>query len=1126
MSAQIFQVQCLILCGLFISLLTSTHTFNYAPKPQIVITGPQLKFFKPQTRSSYFGYTIVMRTSSVIIGAPRAQSTLELQRKVNETGAIYRCPLDKPTACYPYIFDIQGNRNIEHSDYTYDSEKRDFQWLGASMDGGLKDTDKFIVCAPRFIAPVEKNDYLMHGLCYWINDTLADQPKDVRKISPLRLKQDQIRKEDGTKFYYYMLAEQGLSVHITPDNEEFLIGAPGIHTWKGSVIRHRKRVLNDDPSLSRRDTERASRIRRQMDMDLENTQVYYESDIPNPQNFHQPSDSYFGYSVSSGYFDSNDKTKLLYLASAPQANEQSGEAYIYDYTSNRIKKNYVFRGEQFGEYFGYAVLAEDINGDGLTDVIVSAPQHRVSGLFDDGAIYVFINQGRFNFERKLITSPVHGKSRFGTTLTRLGDLNQDGYNDIAVGAPFAGDGSVFVYLGSERGLRDQHSQRLDSPKEFIQSSYGAHMFGHGLSKGSDIDGNGFNDIAIGAPNAETVLLYKAYPVVKIIATLKSDTREIKPGQSTFPLSVCYSISTKSNESRIQSQELDMHVVLDPQVKRVTISSTNRNEMKFKAVAKTQTQCSIMDCNVKFIESEIFKPIELELHYNLVNQVPDSEVFCETCAAVDPAEPKVFSEKIIFSTGCASEICIADMQVKSSGLDHSYILGSSRTLKVTYDVSNTGETAYLPQINITSSNRLPFARYPSNCKVHESVMLCDLNRGQAMVKGAKDSVTVIYDVSSLTGTAMILTAEVFSTGKELNPGNNIVKDVITLGEFTEIEAVGAPKTPHINLEKMSNTAEVKSYYEIKSNGPSNVGAMKVVFNIPVAYRIPGSLATIPIIDMDNITMQATYNSQLVVFDFFQNNITLVRNSISTMSSASSTMTKTIVESSNGLHYNAIDMGHVNEISFKNTNNDFGDSVMSASMGHSRRRREAAALTANKDQYARIAQAKSYDLLSEDLKGTLPVNRTIVFNCNDPEMTVCVQAVMEVYNFKPETPIIVTMSYNVDLKEVNQILIEPWEFFVVLVGLDVVKTNGLPSTLAVSKKIDYHIISKHQLYGTPIWVIILAILGGILVLALITYGMYRAGFFKRATKEEMDKLVHQAQISSDGVTEASNLNDENN
>lgn len=43
-------------------------------------------------------------------------------------------------------------------------------------------------------------------------------------------------------------------------------------------------------------------------------------------------------------------------------------------------------------------------------------------------------------------------------------------------------------------------------------------------------------------------------------------------------------------------------------------------------------------------------------------------FCESCAAVDPVDPKVYTEKIIFSTGCSSEICIADMQVKSVDLE--------------------------------------------------------------------------------------------------------------------------------------------------------------------------------------------------------------------------------------------------------------------------------------------------------------------------------------------------------------------------------------------------------------------------------------------------------------------------
>lgn len=202
-------------------------------------------------------------------------------------------------------------------------------------------------------------------------------------------------------------------------------------------------------------------------------------------------------------------------------------------------------------------------------------------------------------------------------------------------------------------------------------------------------------------------------------------------------------------------------------------------------------------------------------------------------------------------------------------------------------------------------------------------------------------------------------------------------------------------------------------------------------------------------------------------------------------------------------------------------------MSTVSSHRRRRRDASAFTANKENYARIANSKSYELLGDDLKGILPVNRTIVFNCNDPETTMCVRAVIPLYDFKPNKPVTVTMKYHVDLKEVNQILIEPWEFFVIAVGLDVQKTGDpLGTTLALAKKFDYNIISKHQLSGTPVWVIILAVIGGLLTLALITYGMYRAGFFKRATKEEMDKLMHQAKLSTDGVTEASNLNTEGN
>lgn len=331
---------------------------------------------------------------SIIVGAPRAQSTLEAQREVNETGAIYKCSFSAGT-CNPYVFDRLGNEE-KVNEYTFDSQMKDYQWLGASMDGGTRDTDKLIVCAPRFIAPSPR-DYHLHGVCYWVHDTVADQPQNVTRISPLRLKTEQTKTENNLRYYNYILAEQGFSVHASDDNEQFLIGAPGIFTWRGSVIRYRKVTIVDDPTASRRDLSRQlSRKPRAGGDYIDNTpEITYETSVPDPGRWNQPDDSYFGYSVGSGHFDSTDLRRLLYVATAPQANEQSGEAYIFDVRGQSIDNYHVFRGEQFGEYFGYAVLAEDLNGDNLTDIIISAPQYTFEeDSHDNGAIYVFLNKGR------------------------------------------------------------------------------------------------------------------------------------------------------------------------------------------------------------------------------------------------------------------------------------------------------------------------------------------------------------------------------------------------------------------------------------------------------------------------------------------------------------------------------------------------------------------------------------------------------------------------------------------------------------------------------------------------------------------------------------------------------------
>lgn len=93
---------------------------------------------------------------------------------------------------------------------------------------------------------------------------------------------------------------------------------------------------------------------------------------------------------------------------------------------------------------------------------------------------------------------------YGFTVTGLGDVNGDGYDDVAIGAPAAADiiagsgtvaavGAVFIYFGSATGLPTVPSAVLQ-PTTPVAGA----LFGYSIA-GGDITGDGKNDILIGAP---------------------------------------------------------------------------------------------------------------------------------------------------------------------------------------------------------------------------------------------------------------------------------------------------------------------------------------------------------------------------------------------------------------------------------------------------------------------------------------------------------------------------------------------------------------------------------------------------------------------------------------------------
>lgn len=125
-------------------------------------------------------------------------------------------------------------------------------------------------------------------------------------------------------------------------------------------------------------------------------------------------------------------------------------------------------GQQLGAYFGYCVAVADVSGDGLQDVIVGAPLYtnyaNTEGKYETGRVYVFYQstRQRNSFRRgDVLDGGEVSKARFGLSVAALGDINLDGFKDIAVGAPYDGPserGAIYIFHGSNKGIKTKASQ--------------------------------------------------------------------------------------------------------------------------------------------------------------------------------------------------------------------------------------------------------------------------------------------------------------------------------------------------------------------------------------------------------------------------------------------------------------------------------------------------------------------------------------------------------------------------------------------------------------------------------------------------------------------------------------------
>lgn len=175
-----------------------------------------------------------------------------------------------------------------------------------------------------------------------------------------------------------------------------------------------------------------------------------------------------------------------------------GKVYLFRGSAQGLSStpSWTLEGDETGAQLGYSVAsAGDVNNDGFADVIVGARS------FTRPRAYVFLGSAQGLSPTPSVTLETdQPESSFGFAVAGAGDVNHDGYADVIVGAPYyslgANEGRAFLFLGSPTGP--------SAIPALILTGTSHSEFGFSFAA-ADINSDGYSDVIVGSPSFDDSL---------------------------------------------------------------------------------------------------------------------------------------------------------------------------------------------------------------------------------------------------------------------------------------------------------------------------------------------------------------------------------------------------------------------------------------------------------------------------------------------------------------------------------------------------------------------------------------------------------------------------------------------